>query len=189
MKKIILQLYYSLEWAKMLIFGKIFGLHYVMNTLLYSRKNHIEKILKYYGAHVGRDNHFKGFFMVDNHNISNNSEAFKNIIIGDNCYIGKNVFFDLANEIIIGDDVVVSANVTIMTHADVGERSFKKYYTRVCEPVHIGKGTWIGANVTILAGVHIGEHCVIAAGSVVKEDVMNFSMVAGVPAKFKKDIK
>jgi acetyltransferase-like isoleucine patch superfamily enzyme len=42
---------------------------------------------------------------------------------------------------------------------------------------------WIAANVVILAGVTIGKGSVVAAGSVVNEDVPAFSVVAGVPAR------
>jgi len=189
MKKIIMNFYYFIEFSKIISFKKIFGLNYVLNSLRYCWKNNIDKLLKYYDATIGENNHFKGSLTIDNPNLLNSSKAFINIKIGNNCYIGKNVFFDLANKIIIKDEVVISAGVTIMTHADVGDRVLNQYYKRVCEPVHIGKGTWIGVNVTILSGVIIGEYCVIAAGSVVRENVEDFSMVAGVPATFKKDIR
>jgi acetyltransferase-like isoleucine patch superfamily enzyme len=42
---------------------------------------------------------------------------------------------------------------------------------------------WIAANAVILAGVTIGKGSVVAAGSVVNEDVPAFSVVAGVPAR------
>jgi len=189
MKKNIMKFYYFVEFIKVIIFKNFFGLNSVINALMYCWKNNIVKILEYYGATVGINNHFKGSLIIDNPNLLHSSNAFVNLYIGDNCYIGKNVFFDLANEIIISNEVVISAGVTIMTHADVGDRALKKYYKRLCEPVEIGKGTWIGANVTILSGVTIGEYCVIAAGSVVKENIKSFSMAAGVPAKFKKDIR
>lgn len=189
MKKIIFKLYYKAELFKIISLKRIFGLSYVLNALIYCWKNNINKILRYYGASIGSDNYFKGFLIIDNPNLLDTKLAFNNIIIGNNCYIGKNIFFDLANKIIIADDVVISAGVTIMTHSDVGDRVLNQYYKRVCEPVKIGKGTWIGTNVTILTGVEIGENCVIAAGSVVKNNIKNYSMVAGVPAKVKKDIR
>lgn len=48
----------------------------------------------------------------------------------------------------------------------------------------IGSDVWIGANVVILAGVRIGHGAIIAAGSVVTKSVDDFSIMAGVPAKF-----
>lgn len=46
---------------------------------------------------------------------------------------------------------------------------------------------WIGTNVTILKGVHIHTGAVIAAGSIVTNDVESYSIYAGVPAKKIKD--
>ncbi|APU67332.1 DapH/DapD/GlmU-related protein [Christiangramia flava] len=45
---------------------------------------------------------------------------------------------------------------------------------------------WIGAGATILAGVEIGENAVVAAGSVVTENVPPNEIVGGTPAKFIK---
>jgi acetyltransferase-like isoleucine patch superfamily enzyme len=42
---------------------------------------------------------------------------------------------------------------------------------------------WIAANAVILAGVRIGKGAVVAAGSVVNEDVPAYAVVAGVPAR------
>jgi len=51
----------------------------------------------------------------------------------------------------------------------------------------IGPNTLIGMNATILEGVEIGAQCVIAAGSVVRENMIvpDRSFVAGVPAKIR----
>ena len=35
---------------------------------------------------------------------------------------------------------------------------------RLCKPVHIKKGAWIGANAIILPGVTVGEQAIVAAG-------------------------
>jgi len=42
---------------------------------------------------------------------------------------------------------------------------------------------WIGAQAIILSGVNIGQGAVIAAGSVVKNDVEPYAIVGGIPAK------
>ena len=49
--------------------------------------------------------------------------------------------------------------------------------------VIIGNDVWIGTEALILSGVEIGNGAVIAARSVVKENVLPYSIVAGNPAK------
>jgi len=49
------------------------------------------------------------------------------------------------------------------------------------EKVSIGEDTWIGNGALIMANV--GNKCVIAAGSVVTQDVEDYSIVAGNPAR------
>lgn len=51
-------------------------------------------------------------------------------------------------------------------------------------PLEIGHDVWIGANVFIAPGCkQIGNSSIIAAGSVVRNDVPPFAIVGGVPAK------
>jgi len=49
--------------------------------------------------------------------------------------------------------------------------------------VRIGSGSWLGANVVVLPGTTIGEHVVVAAGAVVRGDIPDHCVVAGVPAR------
>ena len=46
-----------------------------------------------------------------------------------------------------------------------------------------GNDVWTGHNCNIMAGVNVGDGAVIAAGSVVTEDVPPYAIVGGVPAK------
>lgn len=50
------------------------------------------------------------------------------------------------------------------------------------QKVTIGAGCWIGARVTILGGSKIGKGCIVGAGSLVKGDFPDWSIIAGVPA-------
>lgn len=52
----------------------------------------------------------------------------------------------------------------------------------------IGDNVFLGNNVTILKGVTIGNNAVVAAGSVVFDDVKENTIVRGNPAMFYKDI-
>ena len=53
----------------------------------------------------------------------------------------------------------------------------------------VEEGASIGANATILAGIKIGKYSMIGAGAVVTNDVPEYSMVVGNPARVLKYIK
>ena len=44
-------------------------------------------------------------------------------------------------------------------------------------------GATVGANATIVCGHNIGKWAMVAAGAVVTKDVLDYALVAGVPAK------
>ena len=50
-------------------------------------------------------------------------------------------------------------------------------------PTLVKKGSTIGANATVICGVTIGEFALIGAGAVVKEDVCDYGLVVGIPAR------
>ncbi len=187
MKRVVHNLFLMIEFFKIEFLTKVFGSHYLVKSLYLCKSDNIKRILQIHKASIGTNVSMKPMLNIDN--FGRSGEEFYNISFGDNCYIGKNVFLDLANKIIIEDDAVISAGVSIITHADVGERKMQKYYKRVSAPVKIGEASWIGANVTILAGVTVGKYCVVAAGSVVVDDIPDYTMAAGVPAKIKKKIE
>ena len=54
--------------------------------------------------------------------------------------------------------------------------------------VIIEDDVWIGLKSTILKGVTIGRGAVVAAGSVVTKDVPPFTLVAGNPARFIREL-
>jgi acetyltransferase-like isoleucine patch superfamily enzyme len=47
----------------------------------------------------------------------------------------------------------------------------------------IGQCAWVSSNATIIGPCRVGRHAVVAAGSVVTEDVPDSAVVAGVPAR------
>ncbi|MGC9966115.1 MAG: DapH/DapD/GlmU-related protein [Syntrophobacteraceae bacterium] len=111
-----------------------------------------------------------------------------NIFIGDRTFIGEETTLVSGDaDILIGDDVDIAPRVLIVGGSHeidmIGPRSAG---TEVSRRIEVQNGVWIGASSTVLGGVTIGKKAVIAAGSVVNQDVPPFSMVAGVPARVVK---
>jgi acetyltransferase-like isoleucine patch superfamily enzyme len=52
----------------------------------------------------------------------------------------------------------------------------------------IGEGVWLASHVLVLGPVTIGQHAVVAGGSLVRDDVAPYTVVAGRPAKVVKTI-
>ncbi len=120
--------------------------------------------------------------------VFHNCKNYKNLIIGNNCHIGKNCFFDLRGKVIIGDNVVVSMHCTFITHQDMNKSPLRQLYPATFSNIIIKNNSYLGVNSTILQGVTVGRSCIVAAGAVVKSDVKELSLVGGVPAKFIKKL-
>ncbi|MCX7885273.1 MAG: acyltransferase [Caloramator sp.] len=164
--------------------AKISGDYIINRYIEHCDEREIKIILKILGAKIENSSNIRPGLVLDNTYFN-----YKNLIIEDNCFIGRKVFFDMADCITIKKDAVLSEGVSILTHQDVGNRMMNKYYKRKVAPVILEEGCWIGANATILCGVRIGKCSVVAAGSVVNRDVPDYTVVGGVPAKFIKELK
>lgn len=90
--------------------------------------------------------------------------------IGDNCFFNDGCSINCQDEIEIGNNVICGQNVLIFDHDHDYKNDMTKFVKR---KVKIGNNVWIGANVTILKGVTIGDNAVIAAGTIVKEDILD----------------
>lgn len=117
-------------------------------------------------------------------------KGFKGLQISNNCFIGDESLIDLADEVILFDNVTIAERVTILTHTNVGykDHPLQKYFPAFNKPVVFEEGCFVGANVTVLPGTIIGKCSFVAAGSVVCEDVAANTLVGGVPAKYIKTI-
>lgn len=87
----------------------------------------------------------------------------------------------------IGDDTLIGPGVRIISyqHRHALGTTIREQVVDA-RPIRIGRDVWIGANTVIMAGVTVGDGAVVAAGAVVREDVPEFTVVAGVPATVRK---
>lgn len=99
--------------------------------------------------------------------------------IGKRVSIMYNLLCLSAGGITIDDDVIFSANVSLLSN----DHDFYDRQIVICKPIHIERNVWLGEGVKILPGVTVGENSIIGAGSVVTHDIPANVVAAGVPAK------
>lgn len=107
------------------------------------------------------------------------------LVIGDRCVIGMRSGIVAHESVEIGDDVWFGQDVFV-TDANHGYADPDTPIGRQLGPhlpVAIGDGTWIGHGTVVLPGARIGRNVVVAAGSVVRGEVPDHAVIAGVPAK------
>ena len=113
------------------------------------------------------------------------------LTMGDNSNIGPYNYIGCSGKITIGNNVMLAPRVSIYAENHVFDHPEILIREQGVEKkeVIIEDDCWIAANSILLAGVTIGKGSVVAAGSVVTENVPPYSVVAGVPAKWIKSRK
>ena len=173
-------------WAK--LFAAIYGGEGLNIPLMFMPTQAIVPTLRDYGARIGRNVRFRSPLVIHNSR-PERGRYYENLRVGDQCYLGRELFLDLQDEVVIEDRVTISHRVMILTHTDAGDSPLKDEVVNTEQaPVMIRRGAYIGANVTILQGVEIGEESVVGAGAVVTRSVPPSSVVAGVPARVLKTL-
>jgi UDP-2-acetamido-3-amino-2,3-dideoxy-glucuronate N-acetyltransferase len=118
-----------------------------------------------------------------------------NAKLGERCILGQNVF--VAGDVRIGNNVKIQNNVSLYTGVELEDDVFcgpSCVFTNVINPrsqiirhgqyqrTLIRRGVSVGANATIVCGATVGRYAFIAAGAVVRGDVPDYALMAGVPA-------
>jgi acetyltransferase-like isoleucine patch superfamily enzyme len=144
---------------------------------------------------IGANTHIRGELLVAAHGGS--------ISIGEWCFVGEGTRIWSARAIEIGNRVLVSHDCEIHdwnAHSLDPRRRHAQFRAIVesghppelvdvpSAPVRIGDDAWIGFGSAILKGVSIGARSVVAARSLVLEDVPSDVLVAGSPARIIKQL-
>jgi acetyltransferase-like isoleucine patch superfamily enzyme len=115
------------------------------------------------------------------------------LVIGNDVYVGK--FCSIQCSGTIGNGVLIASNVGIVGRRDHDIHDIGTSIRRArsvsnspalaqhaLNSITIGDDVWIGFGAVILTGIEIGRGAIIAAGSVVRDNVEEYSIVAGNPA-------
>ena len=110
------------------------------------------------------------------------------IVLGNNVFIGDYSTIRTTHATVeIGDNSMISQHVKIIAtnHKFIEKDKLiiaQKMDTKKLG-VKIGSDVWIGAGATILPGVIIGNGAVIGANAVVANDIPEYAIAIGIPAK------
>ena len=104
--------------------------------------------------------------------------SYSKVIIGDSCQI--------ASSTLISDTDFHPVSPDVRFKESLGHKIDHSLVNK--KPIVIGNNVWIGWGSTILKGVTIGDNSIIAAGSVVLNDIPANVIAAGNPAIVKKNI-
>ncbi|KQU28313.1 MULTISPECIES: acyltransferase [unclassified Rhodococcus (in: high G+C Gram-positive bacteria)] len=126
--------------------------------------------LRFFGATIGTGSSIM---------LGSTTFGLRRLVIGNNVSIGSSVLLDARGGLLIDDDVVIASDVHIITgDHDVDSDDFGVRLG----PVHVGHHAWIASRATVLRDVEIGAGAVIGAASLVRRDVGEMEIAAGVPA-------
>ncbi len=142
------------------------------------------------GAQIG-----KGTKIWQNCQILKGAKIGENCIIGHNCFIGSKA--EIGNGVKLESNIDVWDLVSLEDYVFVGPSAvftndlnprakYPKLRFPQCGkwlPTLVKEGATLGANSTILCDLTIGKWAMIGAGAVVTEDVPDYAIVTGVPAK------
>jgi putative colanic acid biosynthesis acetyltransferase WcaF len=96
-----------------------------------------------------------------------------NLEIGNNCWIGEDVWFINHEKVKIGSNVCISQR-SIICSGGHDYRSASLEYSH--KPIEIKDGAWVCLDAKVLPGVTIGQCSVVSAGEIVRNSVPDYSM-------------
>lgn len=112
----------------------------------------------------------------------------RGVQFGQNCSFRTKQFGSEPYLIKMGDHVATSVNVSFITHDGAVSviRQYDEKYKKIdfIKPITIGNNVFIGWGAIIMPGTAIGNNIIVGAGSVVKGELVDNSIYAGVPAKY-----
>lgn len=105
--------------------------------------------------------------------------------------VGRNVGMSSASicatvSVEVGDGTIIGAGAMIFDtdfHERIGEFEWGGITPRICKPISIGRGCFLGTRCIVMKGVTIGDGAVIGAGAVITKDVPAGATAVGNPMR------
>lgn len=126
----------------------------VLNSYLFPISRVKTFLLKVFGAKIG-----KGVVIKPKVNIKYPWL----LSIGNNCWIGENVWIDNLTHVSLGSDVCISQGAMLLT----GNHNYKlPTFDLITQSIVIENSCWVGAQSVVLPGTKMEEGSILAVGSI-----------------------
>lgn len=151
----------------------------VADDVILGKDVKLTKFINLYGCEIGDGTKVGAFVEIQ-----------KNVKIGRNCKISSHTF--ICEGVTVEDNVFIGHNVTFINDLypratnESGELQTEEDWQ--CGATLIREGASIGSSATLLCGITIGVKAVVGAGSVVTKNVPDYTVVAGNPARFIRNL-
>lgn len=137
-------------------------------------------LVNLYGCRIGDGTRIGAFVEVQ-----------RGAVIGQNCKISTHSFIctgvTIDDEVFVGHGVMFVNDLFPRATNERGELQTESDWQPA--ETRVEKGVSIGSNATILGGVVLGRHSMVGAGAVVTNDVPEFAIVTGIPARVSGDVR
>ena len=131
-------------------------------------------ILRLFGAKIGKGGKIKSNIKI--------SEPW-NLLVGDHCWLGENVWIDNLALVKIGNRVCISQDVYICT----GNHNYKEeLFDLILKSIIIKDDCWLAAKSIVSPGSILEQGSIASLGSVVSGNLKRNGIYKGNPAKFFK---
>jgi len=142
----------------------------VINTYLIQFQSLKRVTLIVFGAELG-----KGIIIKPKVNI----KYPWNLTIGNNSWIGENVWIDNLGKVEIGSNVCISQGAMLLC----GNHNYKKTtFDLMVGNIILEDGVWIGAKSVVCPGVTCKTHSILTVGSIATKNLEPYTINSGNPA-------
>ena len=99
--------------------------------------------------------------------------------IGNNVWIGENVWIDNLANVTLENNTCISQGAMLLC----GNHDYKKYtFDLIVKPIILKEGCWIGAQTVVCPGVTMERNSILTVGSILTSDTEANGIYRGVPA-------
>ncbi len=116
-------------------------------------------------------------------------DFWKRVSMGDHFFANYNFTILAGNYVTFGEHVMFGPNCGIYAAGHPFSVEDRNSSIEYAWPVKIGNNVWVGGHVSIVGGVSIGDNTIIAAGSVVTQDIPANVLAGGNPCRVIRTLK